>query len=162
MKKSLTRFYFRKLKKGQCVRLFYRGSNEGTFIWTHSHVIEDGEPNVGLASGFRVAGQMTYEDKVDNKPLPVDDYLYECIDGDFPEGAICCGSGAMPLFDDEAVADKWQAKLVTDSEDDMTPQEKAHHDAWEKAFGEAEQKFGNVYSDEAAKWIGQQMQAQGF
>ena len=162
MKKALTRFYFRKLKKGQCVRLFYRGSNEGTFIWTHSHVIEDGEPNVGLASGFRVAGQMTYEDKVDNKPLPVDDYLYECIDGDFPKGAICCGSGAMPLFDDEAVADKWQAKLVTDSEDDMTPQEKAHHDAWEKAFGEAEQKFGNVYSDEAAKWIGQQMQAQGF
>ena len=162
MKKALTRFYFRKLKKGQCVRLFYRGSNEGTFIWTHSHVIEDGEPNVGLPSGFRVAGQMTYEDKVDNKPLPVDDYLYECIDGDFPKGAICCGSGAMPLFDDEAVADKWQAKLVTDSEDDMTPQEKAHHDAWEKAFGEAEQKFGNVYSDEAAKWIGQQMQAQGF
>jgi hypothetical protein len=162
MKKALTRFYFRKLKKGQRVRLFYRGSNEGTFTWTHSHVIEDGEPNVGLASGFRVAGQMTYEDKVDNKPLPVDDYLYECIDGDFPKGAICCGSGAMPLFDDETVADKWQAKLVADSEDAMPPEDKEHLDAWEKAFGEAEQKFENVYSDEAATWIGQQMQEQGF
>ena len=159
MKKALTRFYFKKLKKGQCVRLFYRGANEGTFTWTHSHVIEDGEPNVGLASGFRVAGQICYDG---NKPLPVDDYLYECIDGDFPKGAICCGSGAMPLFDDEAVADKWQAKLEADSEDAMPPEDKEHLDAWEKAFGEAEQKFENVYSDEAAKWIGQQMQAQGF
>ena len=73
MKKALTRFYFKKLKKGQCVRLFYRGANEGTFTWTHSHV-EVLPSDFGLASGFRVAGQICYDG---NKPLPVDDYLYE-------------------------------------------------------------------------------------
>ena len=159
MKKALTRSYFRKLKKGECVRLFYRGSNIGTFMWTHSHVIEDGKPNVGLASGFRVAGQITYED---DKPMPIDDYLYECIDGDFPKGAICMGSGAMPLFDNEDIADKWQAKLAADSEDNMTPEDKKHLEAWKKASEEAAQKFNNVDSMEAAKWIGEQMGNQGF
>ena len=152
MKKALTRSYFRKLKEGECVRLFYRGSNIGTFMWTHSHVIE-------LASGFRVVGQITYED---DKPMPIDDYLYECIDGDFPKGAICMGSGAMPLFDNEDIANKWQAKLAAASEDNMTPEDKKHLEAWEKASEEAAQKFNNVDSMEAAKWIGEQMEKQGF
>ena len=162
MKKALTRSYFRKLKKGECVRLFYRGSNIGTFMWTHSHVIEDGISGRFRgrhAPGFRVVGQITYED---NKPMPMDDYLYECIDGDFPKGAICMNSGAMPLFDNEDIANKWQAKLAAASEDLIPTIDKKHQEAFDKTFEEAAQKFSNVYSMEAAEWIGEQMGKQGF
>ena len=162
MKKALTRSYFRKLKKGECVRLFYRGSNIGTFMWTHSHVIEDGISGRFRgrhAPGFRVAGQITYED---DKPMPIDEYLYECIDGDFPKGAICMNSGAMPLFDNEDIADKWQAKLAAASEDLIPTIDKKHQEAFDKTFEEAAQKFSNVYSMEAAEWIGEQMGKQGF
>ncbi len=83
----LTMDYFRSLKKGAVVVLYYNDTNEGSFVWVHDRVATDPDYPIGSETP-RVWGAFAYAEDFMSE---VGSFLYEF------HGAVCRGSGAEPV-----------------------------------------------------------------
>lgn len=90
---------FEKLKEGEVVRLYYHMTNEGSFLWKHSHVAVDRvfgqfEWPADFADHIRTNRPDLLETSEASAGLwsTVGPYLYEFM------GDVCRGSGAEPVW----------------------------------------------------------------